>query len=169
VNLNQAILYNLEELQSSLNLLSDEEYVMKMEILSGASLGQHYRHLTEFLLCLKESQLNGIVDYDARQRDPELESSRLNAVERISTLMQWIAGIQDNRVLKLQVSYGYEKEERTELQTDLFRELAYNMEHCVHHMALIKIGFRKLDKHKSLSSHFGVASSTTRHQHSTKA
>jgi len=169
VKLQRAILYNLEELQTSLNLLSDEEYSLPMELLSGSTMGQHYRHLIEFLICLKDAQLDGIVDYDARRRDIDLETSRLNAIEKISSLMHWIDNISANRPLLLEVSYGYDQPVPTQLNTDLYREFAYNLEHCVHHMALIKIGFRQLKKHDQLSTHFGVASSTTRHQQSTKA
>ena len=169
MNLKQALIYNLEELQSSVQILTNEEYTSKMEILSGSSIGQHYRHLIEFLLCLNESLISGVVDYDARKRDLEIEESPVVALQKIEAIKEWLENEKGNRNLSLHVSYGYENPEETILDTDLFRELAYNLEHCVHHMALIKIGFRQLGKQHALSSHFGVASSTTRHHQSSKA
>jgi len=169
VDLNKALVYNLNELQSGINELSDEEFQLKMEILSGASIGQHYRHLIEFLSCLKDSVINGEVNYDARRRDLDIENSRITALQKIDSIKQWVEINSENRPLILNVQYGYEETIETKLNTDLFRELAYNLEHCVHHMALIKIGFRQLNKQEKLSSHFGVASSTTRHHQSAKA
>jgi hypothetical protein len=46
------------------------------------------------------------------------------------------------------------------------RELVYNIEHVVHHMALVKIGLKELLPDLDLPDDFGVAVSTIRYQHS---
>ena len=52
----------------------------------------------------------------------------------------------------------------TRIPSTFERELVYNIEHTIHHLALIAIGFRAYFPHVSLSEHFGVASSTVAHQ-----
>jgi hypothetical protein len=45
------------------------------------------------------------------------------------------------------------------VQTNYFRELLYNLEHSIHHQALIKVAVLK-NKNIQLCSEFGVAKST---------
>jgi hypothetical protein len=46
------------------------------------------------------------------------------------------------------------------------RELVYNIEHAIHHMALIKIGLRAEFSSVIIPDSFGVASSTLRYDQS---
>jgi hypothetical protein len=66
--------------------------------------------------------------------------------------------------LKLEVGYDIEREEFVTIDTTFFRELAYNIEHAVHHMAIVKIGVREVAPYITLDKDFGVAASTIRHK-----
>ena len=44
------------------------------------------------------------------------------------------------------------------------RELLYNLEHCIHHLALIKIGLKLVAPQIELPTHFGFARSTILHK-----
>jgi hypothetical protein len=44
----------------------------------------------------------------------------------------------------------------------LFRELAYDLEHSIHHQAIIKIAMKNLNSEYALNENFGVARSTIR-------
>jgi hypothetical protein len=44
------------------------------------------------------------------------------------------------------------------------RELLYNLEHAIHHMALIQVAVRQAFPALTLPAHFGVAYSTVQHQ-----
>ena len=46
------------------------------------------------------------------------------------------------------------------VDSNVQRELAFNLEHAIHHQALIKIGLNQLGQH--MESGFGVAPSTLR-------
>jgi hypothetical protein len=52
------------------------------------------------------------------------------------------------------------------VETTALRELVYNIEHAVHHMAIMKIGVREIASYIGLSSDFGIAASTIRHKES---
>ena len=46
------------------------------------------------------------------------------------------------------------------VESTLERELVYNIEHAVHHMAMIKIGLRQIAPEILIDKNFGVAQST---------
>ena len=52
----------------------------------------------------------------------------------------------------------YNKQE-TELETSYYRELVFNIEHCIHHQAIIKIALLTMGKNQ-IDESFGVAKST---------
>ena len=79
-----------------------------------------------------------------------------------------LQGIADNLSTKderlmLQAGYDASKTEVIGIQTNYFREIAYNIEHTIHHMALIRIGFSMI-ANIELPSDFGVASSTLKYK-----
>jgi hypothetical protein len=47
----------------------------------------------------------------------------------------------------------------TVIKSNFERELLFNIEHCIHHQAIIKIGFLHLNK-MELNDDYGVAKST---------
>jgi hypothetical protein len=49
------------------------------------------------------------------------------------------------------------------ISTNYFREIAYNLEHTIHHMALIRIGLREIGD-IPVDESYGVASSTTKYR-----
>ncbi len=42
----------LEQLEKSIMALSDDQYTKKIDTLSGASIGEHVRHVIELFVCL---------------------------------------------------------------------------------------------------------------------
>ena len=49
--------------------------------------------------------------------------------------------------------------EELNIESNYFRELLYNLEHCIHHQALIKVAVLQLE-HLQIDQDFGVARST---------
>jgi hypothetical protein len=144
------------DLEDCLNRISSVQYRSPSTNLSGSSIGQHMRHIIELFGCLVDGYEEGLIDYDARKRDLKLETDpneALSAMKRISNNLRKPA-----KQLGLSVSFG-DPEQRTMLETNYLRELVYNLEHTIHHMALIRIGFAELTK-QQLPAHFGVAPST---------
>ena len=56
------------------------------------------------------------------------------------------------------------KDGENDRASNLDRELVYNIEHAIHHMALIKIGIKEVAPQLQLPEGFGVANSTIRHK-----
>lgn len=157
----------LDQLTHLLENLNNDEYSKSLIVLHDNSIGQHMRHTLEFFTCLMSGRPHGEVDYDQRERDVFLESNTLEALSTISKLRESIDQILDNQPLKL-VRQGYDlnSNEKHEVETNLYRELIYNIEHAVHHMALMKIGLREIKPYLELPKDFGVASSTIKYRQS---
>ncbi len=149
---------NLNELSMLLNNLTQEEFTQSCEFLSGASIGQHIRHILELYDCLLSGRLEGKVCYDARKRDILLETKISIALEKIDKILEELKILEDKPMI-LEGSYC-STGKISLVQTSLFRELAYNLEHSIHHQALIKVGMRELGKLNLINVNFGIAPAT---------
>jgi hypothetical protein len=153
----EALLVQIGEM---LDTLTDEQYSRSLPVLSGASLGGHVRHVIEFFIELDRGYRTSHVNYDARRRDKAIEQQRAIA---IATLRRVAADLgKENKVLLLTTATEA-SQTGFQVATNYERELVYNLEHAVHHMALMKIGIGALAAFQ-LPESFGVASSTTRYR-----
>jgi uncharacterized damage-inducible protein DinB len=150
------------QLREALSGLSDDDYKQSLEVLGGSSIGQHTRHVIEFFIVLIEQYDSGAVNYDKRERDHLLETNKQAALNIISFIQTAIV-LKDREMILTGIYAGNPNE--ISVQTTYHRELVYNLEHAVHHMAMIKIGFRHFTT-LSLPPDFGVAAATTRHKQS---
>ncbi len=144
--------------------LDDERYTQPIELLSQASTGQHTRHVIEFFQCLLEQSACGRVDYDARMRNPLIEQFTASALEAIGEIKRKLPLIDPLMPLELAVDYERVSKDSPCVQSTFERELVYNVEHAIHHLAMIKIALKLSAPELSLRSGFGVAPSTMRHR-----
>jgi hypothetical protein len=137
--------------------LSNAEYGRSLSILSNASVGQHTRHIIEFFQTLNNGYESGIINYDKRERNSLLETNRDLAQQELSVILDGIFKV-DKEII-LMGSYSNEMLGEAEVKSTYYRELVYNLEHAIHHMAIIKIGI-----HQStdilVPADFGVAPAT---------
>ena len=156
----------LGQLEDVLTQIKQHDYARPSSILNKATIGQHVRHTLEFFVCLNDGLNRGIVNYDNRDHDKLIERDKQQALTLIDLIKTQIAQITDNPNLQLEGSYQVEGNSYFIIPTTYHRELAYNIEHAIHHMALIKIGFQDNAPYVQLPAGFGVATSTIRHQSS---
>lgn len=144
----------LAEFICVLNQITPEEFCLPFTNLSDATIGGHTRHIIELFQCLDEQFEGGIINYDSRKRDYTIQSSIENAklaMERISRNLE-----KENKNLLIQQVVG---SELLTVSSNYNRELIYNLEHCIHHQALIKVALLQLDS-ITFNENFGVAPST---------
>ena len=156
----------LNQLESTVEQLHGEDFNKPSLALSRATLGQHLRHTLEFFLCLEKGFESGIINYDKREHDKSIESDKFLAIATIGGIREFIGKQMMNKPLTLEVGYERHTENPTSVTTNFFRELTYNIEHAIHHMAIMKIGVREVAPYVKLADHFGVAVSTVRYQES---
>jgi uncharacterized damage-inducible protein DinB len=157
----------LGQLIQLVNRLSAEEYARSATVLGNHSLGQHIRHIIEFFTCLEQGMQRGCVNYDRRAHDKLLESDKYLALEVLHRIQNFVNNPPPNSNLLLELDYAVNPAEMQQVPTNFLRELVYNIEHAVHHMALIRLGVREVAPHITLPPDFGVAASTIRHQQKT--
>ena len=158
--LDDACIENLQMLKGILQRLDDTQYDAPLEVLSNSTIGQHVRHVLEFYLCLLNSMESGTVNYDTRQRDLALQSHVQSGIHTIEHIIHRLNSTRVNLPLTLKGDHGIESPAPFSVDSNVQRELAFNLEHAIHHQALIKIGLNQLGQH--MQSGFGVAPSTLR-------
>lgn len=159
--LQKSVQHIFDQLCEVLQQLSCEEYRQPSAVLNGSTIGQHVRHTVELFQCLLAGYEQGTVNYENRNRDIAIETNRLLA----HNLLTEIAGNLNlkNKRLMLFSFYDAEQGEALTVETNFYREVVYNLEHTIHHMALIRIGIQDLCT-LTLKESFGVAPSTIQYR-----
>ena len=155
---------NLLKINILLNNISNESYQMPCETIFCSTIGQHIRHVLEFYLCLFNGVKSGNVSYDCRQRRLKLENSTEFASETIMTIIDNLKTIDKNTDISVKANFSTNEQDEILIKSSLFRELAFCMDHSIHHMALIKTGLKELNCLDLIDKNFGIAPSTLRHQ-----
>lgn len=153
----------LEQIKNAVLALSKEDYSLRLDIIEGNTIGMHIRHVLEFYKSLEQALDQEYVDYDARERNLELETNKSSAIIEIERIEKWLEKIQND----LQIKVLHRSDNDMVLMSSVSRELAYNIEHAVHHMAIIKICINACFSHIKLDQNFGVAYSTLQYRAST--
>ena len=133
----------LLEIKKLTIVLSDEVYSKPLDILSGSSIGQHMRHIVEFYTCLLSQQQGQVINYDLRTRNQLIEEypkSCALAIDEILAQLDEFASDFSKPLLKIVILIM-----TNQIVTSFSRELAYCLDHCIHHQYFIKIGLVSLE------------------------
>lgn len=144
----------LEQLKEVLQILPHDCYSNSCKTLSGATIGQHTRHIIELYQCLFVGYDTGLVCYDKRQRNRKIETEVHFALEELQNIQVTISKRDKVLLIEYDINGNLER-----LKSNYHREVMYNLEHTIHHKALIKVGINELTQ-MILPSSFGVAPST---------
>lgn len=154
---------NLDQLSKLLHKISKGEYNKQVEVLSGSTIGQHIRHILEFYLALANSEDN-IICYDTRKRDITIEESPELALKLIQIIRAGIEKLNENEAITLDADFTTNGSSQSKIKSSNNREMAYCLEHSIHHQALIKAGLVSLNLKDLVNDKFGVAYSTLQYQ-----
>ncbi len=154
----QNIIYQLTEV---LNLLNAEQYVMPSQRLNQSSIGQHVRHIIEMFQGLENGYDTGIINYENRRRDKEIEINKDHAIKLLNAIPLSAGKAEKDLILETcpdEVNTSF-----IQIKTNYQRELAYNLDHTIHHMAMIRVVIKEVTD-LELSANFGMAFSTIKHK-----
>jgi len=138
--------------------LSSNSYVQTCATLTDATIGQHTRHIIELYQCLMQGYDEAVVSYDKRERDKRIELDVDFAVKQIITIEQTL--VKPNKDIQLLYQLS---DVETAMTSNYFREVMYNLEHTIHHQALIKVAINEFTN-VMLPDSFGVAPSTMQYR-----
>ncbi len=145
---------SLNELVDLLVQIPDSEYAKPCVLLSNSTIGEHTRHIIEMFQCLGNSYDSGIVNYDKRPRNKLIQTNTGFAVNQIRAIRNSLE--KANKKIELQQMVDGEE---LRIESNYYRELLYNLEHCIHHQALMKVAILQYET-ISIDKNFGVARST---------
>lgn len=163
IHINARLQNTLNELKSLILQLPDDVYALKNDLLLGASIGQHTRHIIEIFEEIEIGYPNSIVHYDKRKRDYLLETDQHAAIEKMELLL--IALQKPDKPMMHYQCLDTSTDQSTSFESSFLRELLYGIEHAVHHMAIIRIGLQKTPN-IVMPENFGIAVSTIRYKQS---
>lgn len=149
------------QLTDVLDKLSDAEYTHPSQVLFKATIGQHVRHIIELFQCLENGYQAGLVNYEKRKRDYRIETDRDFAALLLRRIHRHMA--RPNKSITLEAEDYNETVETVSIPSNYYREIAYNLEHTIHHMALIRVGVSEVSAIR-LPDEFGVAYSTIKYR-----
>lgn len=161
MQLQQAVNTIFVQLSDSLSQLSQQQYSQSCKTLFNNTIGQHVRHIIELFQCLENGYDTGIVNYEKRKRDTLIETDKELADRLLLEIHKGLG--KPNKTLTLEACYDDHVTEAIAIETNYFREVAYNLEHTIHHMALIRVGITEISNIQ-LPEDFGVASSTVKYR-----
>jgi len=164
MNLQVACTNILGQLSTLVDQISEQDFVKPADTLSHSTIGQHLRHTLEFFFCFEHGFQKGLINYDKRAHDKLIESDKFLALAAIQRIQDFVQQQNEEKTLQLEVGYDLAKEEFVTVVTNYTRELVYNIEHAVHHMAIMKIGVREVSPYITLPADFGIADYTLRHK-----
>jgi uncharacterized damage-inducible protein DinB len=166
MQLKNACLDILDQLAGVVRQLDEKDFYKPSKTLSNSTVGQHLRHTIEFFICLEQGFKKGLVNYDKREHDKLIESDKFLALSAIERIKEFVSHQNEDQVLQLEVGYERDSDTCLTISTNYLRELTYNIEHAVHHMAIMKIGIREVAGYITLPADFGIAVSTIRYKES---
>ena len=161
MQLKQSIKNIFVQINDSILQLSNEQYKQPSKHLFNATIGQHVRHIIELFICLGKGYESGVINYEKRNRDLRIETDKDFARELLAGIYRSLHA--PDKTLLLEANYNELSEETMLIETNYYREILYNLEHTIHHMALIRVGINEISS-IVLPQDFGVAASTLKHK-----
>jgi uncharacterized damage-inducible protein DinB len=156
------------QMSGILSNIEPELYGRSLELFSGSSIGQHFRHIYDFFQALVKGMQVSTVDYAQRERDPHIELDPVFAIQAFESIFSQLQAFSDMQTVMVRAVFSEEQEQNTALYpSSLGRELTFVHDHAVHHMAMVKIALQQEAPHLlTLDATLGVAPSTLQYQKS---
>ncbi|MEO0443510.1 MAG: DinB family protein [Pseudomonadota bacterium] len=172
-HLNSLVDSNISTLNAASGLLEAlpvDQFTRVQQPYFESSLGKHLRHVLDHYLCFQRDYDSGLIDYDQRNRDCQLETDKDYALGVISQLrlffLELKARAKVDQPLKVLMCNDVATPNGEITQSSLGRELQFMQGHSVHHYALMAAMMR-FSGHP-VNDHFGVAPSTIVHKKTVK-
>lgn len=149
----------LQTLLEMLDKINNNIYTTPVVHLNNSSIGNHTRHIIELLQCLVNGYNNAEVDYVNRKRNLLLEQEIYVAKNIISDLLDNVNLPNKPLIMPVDTNGNY-------IYSNSDREIVYNTEHIIHHLALIKVALIEMGLSEITNEEFGMAYATIRYRNS---
>ncbi len=165
VTLSPLIAANLHCLEQAIELLGrlPERAYVRIGERHARTVGPHLRHVLDHYAAFSAGLPGLRVDYDARQREPRLESDLTFAAARMREIIGELVLVEEELMdlpIEVRLEAGGSEAEQWSHST-VRRELQFLLSHTVHHFALIAVLLERFEI--SVPEDFGVAPSTLKY------
>jgi uncharacterized damage-inducible protein DinB len=117
----------------------DNAYTQPMPGLFDYTIGAQLRHCLDAWQCFFKGLTYGRIDYDQRERNPKIETSREEAIACLNTTTHRLSSlVPDENQLVLECRH----DSSVWALSSLERELQFLLSHTIHHFALIAVMLR---------------------------
>ncbi len=164
------ILDNIRCIEQGIDLLKrvdPDVYTRSCPQCFNSNIGGHMRHNIDHYASFLKGYRSGIVDYDDRARDTNVETNPDCAraeLNRVAKQLQGIAPEDFENFLEVKMDGGNRKSAEIPSRSTVRRELQFLLSHTIHHYAQIAV---ICNLHgMAMPPDFGVAPSTLKHQQS---
>ena len=146
--------------------ISDDLYTKNNTTYSKSGIGRHFRHIIEHYFSFIQTD-GTFIDYDARERNPRLETDRQFMIDRLGFVISGLQKFENESALldkgiSVRSNEGIGEENSPLSSSTLRRELQFLISHTVHHYALIGLILQTMGYIPDES--FGVAPSTLKYE-----
>jgi uncharacterized damage-inducible protein DinB len=152
----------LDEQARFLSHLTDDEYTDRPDP-TTSSIASHIRHTLDHVAAIMRGAAQGMIDYDDRERDTQVERNRTVALEAIRSLRTELVALPDRAYTARLDVRGLVCADQPQITaaSTVARELLYVLSHTVHHHAMIASIGKSLGV--AVPETFGYAPSTLAH------
>jgi len=164
--LSQIAAITLNDLRFYLEGIEPVLYQTPMDLLSGSTIGQHTRHVIEFYNCLLEQSVDNphcVINYANRRRDYLIETQPDHALHHVHLICERLNDLNTDQACFVDCTEHGQRD--LLVGSTIGREIIYNIEHTIHHLAIVKIALKAILPSFDLPEHFGVAPSTLHYRH----
>ncbi len=133
-------------------------YTQSCSALSNTTIGQHTRHIIELYQCLMIGYNASVVSYDKRERNRKIETDLSYAIQCMEIILNDIERTNKDLMVEFELNG-----KTTSIASNFDREVMYNLEHTIHHQALIRVAIEMLTDYQ-LPLSFGLAPSTLQYR-----
>ncbi|HED35960.1 MAG TPA: hypothetical protein ENJ08_17325 [Gammaproteobacteria bacterium] len=151
----------LEQSEVFLQSSTPESYTNITKPYFISSCGEHMRHILDHFNAIKADFNSGTIDYDARQRGSDIETSIHCAQNSISEIKNWLRSLDSehlNKALHIQTEVSVSEKHITRTPSCLGRELVFASTHAVHHYSMMSVAMQMQDL--TADRNFGIAPAT---------
>lgn len=163
--LSPVVAANLHCLEQAIELLGrlPEAAFARTEARQAKTVGPHLRHVLDHYAAFLSGLSGFRVDYDAREREPRLESEIEFACARMREISGELVLVEEDLLelpIQIRLECGGPESEQWSHST-VRRELQFLLSHTVHHFALIAVLLERFEI--AVPDDFGIAPSTLKY------
>ncbi len=153
---------SLKQMQIILKAVHQKQIESQQEIYKSVGIGKHLRHIVDHYLALISGLDSGLVNYNHRNRDSEIEGNLFLASEKIADVILWLSNLEEeNKSLDVFSEIDCDEFINQKFESNRDRELLYLINHTIHHAAFAKLMLKNLDV--ELPDKIGIAPCTASH------